>query len=236
MPYLPENKYTYLKQKTCRSAISFIYFSAAALAVRFLSPSECRKIAKMDEDEQEDLLVNVSDSDDSPEESDAYLDVGRKVTHSPPFRHGLKSCCFKKRVEFLGTGILCLVSATALLVLLPLYLETSSRVADVYPSILFCSATSTVLSLSLICLCAKFRIFSVSSFKKNVIPPIPMWRVVQIGAFYSIGGVCILYALDRQRVLCHLQDPIKGMILVFSMVYYFCFSRKSRFISLCFIV
>ncbi|KAK3914796.1 ABC transporter L-arabinose-binding periplasmic protein [Frankliniella fusca] len=181
----------------------------------------------MDEDEQEDLLVNVSDSDDSPEENDAYLDLSRKVNHDPPFRHGLGGrCCFKKRVEFLSTGILCLFSASALLITLPLYLETSSQVADIYPSILFLCATSSVLTFSCICLCAKFQIFSFSNFKKNVIPPIPLWKLVQIGLFHSLGGLCVSYSLDRQRVLCHLQDPLKGIILVFSMVYYFCFSRK----------
>lgn len=180
----------------------------------------------MDEDEQEDLLVAVSDIDDSPEESDAYLDVSRKVNHGPPFRHGLGRCCLKKRVEFLSTGVLCLISATALLVLLPLYLETSTRVADVYPSILFCTATSSILTLALLCISAKFRVFSIPSFKENVIPPFTLWRIVQIGSMHSIGGLSILFALDRQRVLCHLQDPMKGLILVFSMVYYFCFSRK----------
>ncbi|XP_034239023.1 uncharacterized protein LOC117643942 [Thrips palmi] len=181
----------------------------------------------MDGDEQEDLLVNVSDSDDSPEESDAYLDLSRKVIQGPPFRHGLgRQCCFKKRAEFVGTGVLCLVSATALLVLLPLYLETSTRVADIYPSILFCSATSVVLSFSCICIRAKFRIFSFSSFKKNVIPPISLLSVLQLGYCQGLGGLCIVYALDRQRVLCHLQDPMKGIILVFSMIYYFCFSKK----------
>lgn len=187
----------------------------------------------MDEDEQEDLLVNVSDSDDSPEESDAYLDLSRKVNQSPPFRHGLgRQCCFKKRAEFLGTGILCLVSATALLVLLPLYLESSTRVADIYPSILFCSATSVFVSFFCICICAKFRIFSLSSFKKNVIPPISLVSVLQLGYFQGLGGLCIVYALDRQRVLCHLQDPIKGVILVFSMIFYFCFSKKSKILCL----
>lgn len=181
----------------------------------------------MDEDEQEDLLVNVSDSEDSPEENDAYLDLSRKVNHSPPFRHGLGGrCCFKKRVEFLSTGVLCLFSASALLILLPLYLESSSQVADIYPSIIFCCATSSVLTLSFICLCAKFQIFSLSGFQKNVLPPVPIWKLVQIGSFHSLGGLCVLYALDRQRVLCHLQDPLKGVILVFSMVFYFCFSRK----------
>lgn len=181
----------------------------------------------MDEDEQEDLLlVSVSESDESPEDSDAYLDLTRKVIHGPPFRHGLGQSCFRKRVEFLGTGILCLISATSLLVLLPLYLESSTRAADVYPSVVFCSAASAVLSFSFICLRAKFRICSLSSFKKNVIPPIPIWRIVEIGTTHAVGGLCILYALDRQRVLCHLQDPIKGVILVFSMIYYFCFCRK----------
>lgn len=57
---------------------------------------------------------------------------------------------------------------------------------------------------------------------------IPRCSLVKISCIYALSGILMNLSLDQNRVLCHLQDPIKGITLVFSLVYYFIFSRKSK--------
>lgn len=57
---------------------------------------------------------------------------------------------------------------------------------------------------------------------------IPRCALLKISAVYALSGILITLSLDQNRVLCHLQDPIKGITLVFSLVYYFFFCRKSK--------
>ena len=58
---------------------------------------------------------------------------------------------------------------------------------------------------------------------------IPHCSLLKMSAVYAISGILVTLSLDQNRVLCHLQDPIKGITLVFSLVYYFFFCRKSKF-------
>ena len=67
---------------------------------------------------------------------------------------------------------------------------------------------------------------------------IPRNVLLKISLLYATSGILIGLSLDQNRVLCHLQDPIKGIILVFSLIYYFFFCRKSKSIilsNICFI-
>ena len=57
---------------------------------------------------------------------------------------------------------------------------------------------------------------------------IPRCGLIKISTLYALSGILITLSLDRNRVLCHLQDPIKGITLVFSLVYYFFFCQKSE--------
>lgn len=57
---------------------------------------------------------------------------------------------------------------------------------------------------------------------------IPRCILIKISTLYAFSGVLVALSLDQNRVLCHLQDPIKGITLLFSLVYYFFFSRKSK--------
>lgn len=57
---------------------------------------------------------------------------------------------------------------------------------------------------------------------------IPRCALLKISLIYAFSGIVITLSMDRDRVLCHLQDPIKGITLVFSLVYYFFFCRKSK--------
>lgn len=57
---------------------------------------------------------------------------------------------------------------------------------------------------------------------------IPRCGLIKLSTLYALSGILVTLSLDRHRVLCHLQDPIKSITLVFSLVYYFFFCRKSE--------
>jgi len=57
---------------------------------------------------------------------------------------------------------------------------------------------------------------------------IPRCGLIKLSTLYALSGILVSLSLDRNRVLCHLQDPIKSITLVFSLVYYFFFCRKSE--------
>jgi hypothetical protein len=40
----------------------------------------------------------------------------------------------------------------------------------------------------------------------------------------------VMLSLERKKVMCHLQDPLKGTVLLFALVYYFFFCRKSTYL------
>ena len=83
-------------------------------------------------------------------------------------------------------------------------------------------------------------ILAVVSFLKEKVSPspipipcstrvtIPRDVLLKVSFIYAASGILIGQSLDQDRVLCHLQDPIKGIILVFSLIYYFFFCRKSK--------
>lgn len=57
---------------------------------------------------------------------------------------------------------------------------------------------------------------------------IPRCSIAKIGAVYALTGIFLTLSLDQNRVLCHVQDPVKAITLFFSLVYYFFFCRKSE--------
>jgi hypothetical protein len=62
---------------------------------------------------------------------------------------------------------------------------------------------------------------------------IPRCGLIKLSTLYALSGILVSLSLDRNRVLCHLQDPIKSITLVFSLVYYFFFCRKSECLDEC---
>lgn len=54
------------------------------------------------------------------------------------------------------------------------------------------------------------------------------YRLVTISSCAGVAGtLCII--CSYQRVPCHLQDPLKGAALVYSLVFYFFFCRKGMY-------
>lgn len=97
-----------------------------------------------------------------------------------------------------------------------------------FSGLLFTAFTSTCI-LGIIC----FVVGRVSPppplIPNSMCIKVPRCALLKISCIYALSGILVTLALDKNRVLCHLQDPIKGITLVFSLVYYFFFCRKSKF-------
>lgn len=177
----------------------------------------------MDEDDHDDLL-RCSDDDSMTENEEQCLPTDKQgflpaVTENYPIQ---------SKFQFLTVGILLMLSSTFLTILLPLYLEAVNVPGDAYTMIQFISAFSVLILMIIICIRHGYKQESILAKWKEA--PIDWDKIIKIAAMYIISGFMVVYAVDRKRVMCHLQDPIKGIVLVFSLVYYFFFCRKSELV------
>ncbi|XP_022908214.2 uncharacterized protein [Onthophagus taurus] len=128
------------------------------------------------------------------------------------------------KFEFFVVKSLLILSSTAIIILLPLYLDSINKNSDVFVMFNFTSIATCVL--------IAFITFSTRRFCpkiKNINlckPPLGWSKMILMLMIYLLMGFMIVFAVDRKRVMCHLQDPIKGVVLVFSLVNYFFFCQK----------
>ncbi|XP_025261758.1 uncharacterized protein LOC105258715 isoform X1 [Camponotus floridanus] len=177
----------------------------------------------MDDEEQEELrctgsdveIEEYTDTEESPYV--AYQAGGDKLFDTDRENW--------QKLRFLGTLVSVAISVTVLVITYPLYLESVAVVSSAYTGLLFTALCSA---------CILGMVYFVAD---KVSPPPPLipnsMRVrisrcglIKISTLYALSGILVTLSLDRNRVLCHLQDPIKGITLVFSLVYYFFFCRK----------
>ncbi|XP_072401742.1 uncharacterized protein [Diabrotica undecimpunctata] len=172
------------------------------------------------EDDDHDELLQCTDDESLSETEDQCLPMDKPEEN---YTQNLSYFSHTK-LEFLTTKLTLIFSTTVMLVLLPLYIDSINVKGNVYSLILTNTVISTVLFVITIVIakffCEKYRNVKVLNF------PIKFWKLLQLSGVYFLCGFMIIYALDRKRVVCHLQDPIKGIVLVFSLLYYFFFCRK----------
>ncbi|KAI4466300.1 hypothetical protein MML48_3g00008654 [Holotrichia oblita] len=118
------------------------------------------------------------------------------------------------KLEFFTVKFLLILSSTAIIILLPLYLEAINKSSDAY-SMIYINTSFIFFILFIAIIFAKQCL---KGFKNvNVLkPPVSWIKLLLLSLFYVGSAFMIIYAVDRKRVMCHLQDPIKGVILVFS--------------------
>ncbi|KAJ8947418.1 hypothetical protein NQ318_009624 [Aromia moschata] len=173
----------------------------------------------MEEDDHDELL-QCTDDESLSEQEDQCLPIDKPEEN---YRHTLTYFNHTK-LEFITTKLTLIFSTTVLLILLPLYLESINVKGNAYSMILTNTSISTILFVTTMviakCFCEKYRNIRICSF------PVRFPRLILLSGVYFLCAFMVIYALDRKRVLCHLQDPIKGVVLVFSLLYYFFFCRK----------
>ncbi|CAG9854085.1 unnamed protein product [Phyllotreta striolata] len=173
----------------------------------------------MDEDDHDELL-QVTDDDSLSETEDQCLPIDKPAenyTNGPSYFNHTK-------LEFITTKITLVFATTVILILLPLYIDTINVEGNAYSLILTNTFISTVM---LVVTMGIAKVFFEKYRNVNVFSlPVKSWNLLQLSLVYFSSAFMIIYALDRKRVVCHLQDPIKGIVLVFSLLYYFFFCRK----------
>lgn len=169
------------------------------------------------EDEREGLIIRVSSDNEEFTDNEDSIDITRDNV-----QHENKTNPFYKKLQFIAVGLLLCFSSTALIILLPLYLEVVDVYGDAYTAVIFTCSVTTLALLLVSCVSGRFG----SGVKASLMPPFGFSSVLCTGVIYGISGFLVIYSLERKKVVCHLQDPIKGVVLVFSLVYYFFFCRK----------
>ncbi|XP_076237116.1 uncharacterized protein LOC143180940 [Calliopsis andreniformis] len=178
--------------------------------------------AMVDDEEQEELrctgsdveIEEYTDTEESPyvayQTTDKLFDTNRATW---------------QKICFIATLLTVIVSITFLIISYPLYLESISTVSNAYTGLLFTAFFSTCI-LGIICFIAGRVSPPPALIPNSMRIKIPRCALLKVSCIYAFSGILATLALDKNRVLCHLQDPIKGITLVFSLVYYFFFCRK----------
>ncbi|XP_023023825.2 uncharacterized protein isoform X2 [Leptinotarsa decemlineata] len=171
------------------------------------------------EDDDHDDLLQCTDDESLSETEDQCLPIDKpEETYRNTFNNFSHS-----KFEFIITKLTLIYASTSMLIVLPLYLDDVNISGNAYSMIFTSTSLSLVVFVMMAvvkCLCQKYRIINILSL------PVRFSRLMQITVVYFLAAFMIIYALDRKRVICHLQDPIKGIVLVFSLLYYFFFCRK----------
>ncbi|GAB0094977.1 uncharacterized protein DMENIID0001_103030 [Sergentomyia squamirostris] len=127
-------------------------------------------------------------------------------------------------LKLFGYGGGLLTSTMALLILLPLYYEQltlNGERFNIFGAILFISFTVMMIFVGISVILGSINKWKVPYYR----PPVPWKRLLPI--VLSFGTSAILFSVSSyQRVPCHLQDPLLGGSLVFSLIFYFFFCRK----------
>lgn len=172
------------------------------------------------EDEERDLLIRAnSDNEEFTDNEDSFATTRGNIQHAD------KTNPFYDKVQFICVGLVLCFSSTALIILLPLYLEVVDLHGDAYTAIIFTSSTTTLGLFSVSCMCGRWG----SGVRASLMPPFTFSSVLRTGLIYGTSCFFVIYSLERKKVVCHLQDPMKGIVLIFALVYYFFFCRKSMY-------
>ncbi|KAF2358146.1 hypothetical protein FHG87_011091 [Trinorchestia longiramus] len=103
------------------------------------------------------------------------------------------------------------VGATALVVSLPVYLKAVNVAGTAYVAVLF--VWSVVVLVVTLCLCIKYFSSLHLLWNNNLVR-----TVARYGVWHGVACVAAVYALDRKRVLCHLQEPLMALTVLYMML------------------
>lgn len=179
------------------------------------------------EDDKELLMGDAVEEDeadeDDDEEEDAPTDYPRSLPMPPCSGHQYHLTSLQRSnlsYAHMWLIVFTVIVVTGTAVTFPPYLDAINAKSDAYCSLFFSSLCTLLL---LICAATFTKIRSRDwSFQ----PPIAWNKVVQLGVYLGLSGLAVFYARDRNRVLCHLQDPLAASVLPMAVVCHFFFSSK----------
>lgn len=109
--------------------------------------------------------------------------------------------------------------ATLLALLLPFCLSNFNYRSDTYCALTIYSIFSWIF---LVFIVAGLKVWKRSTSLKPCLPPL---RLAKLGFYYGLSGLAIFCGRDRNRVECHLQDPLAAIALPAAVVFHL-FSAK----------
>lgn len=179
----------------------------------------------MENEEKEDLLVEIRESEEEScdkEEIDYFiekkiLDFVHKDDQIPKSN--------RKTILFILTCSLIFVSSSVLVIIVPIYLKYSS-----FYSISTYSKLFTISSVNVILFGITHMVVFIPKCDCQTSPnhTLCFSEILKVSFLLSIGSIAIFWFMDGNYVRCHLEDPLKGSCLVFSLFFYYTFSRKSK--------
>ncbi|KAK7066406.1 hypothetical protein SK128_020171 [Halocaridina rubra] len=104
---------------------------------------------------------------------------------------------------------------TALIVILPVYLEAVNVAGDAYSVLIF----SSIFTALPVILYIQLRYSYFCQFMR--LGPSSPITVLKTGMFHGLSSLMILYSLDRKRVLCHTQEPLMALVVMYMIIIYF---------------
>ncbi|XP_055374954.1 uncharacterized protein LOC129607803 [Condylostylus longicornis] len=143
--------------------------------------------------------------------------------HQMQLQHFRK--CKRIFLLLIAFGFGLLLTSFSLFIVLPLYqkqLEIGRKTNNSYGSILFISPIITFLLILLTQIFSWLFKWTIQVYK---FPVMPIKRLLAISLCCGIAGTLCTVS-SYKRVPCHLQDPLKGAALVYSLVFYFFFCKK----------
>lgn len=187
----------------------------------------------MEERDGDDLLPNTED-DWSENDEQVLEDQDCFILNTEDGK------LIDEKFRLIGYGFLLVLTSTCLVITLPLYSNAMNIESDAY-TLMFFTCTITICALLILTkLSHKFGTINTTESDLSLLNiqhpsiwrcPIELAYVIELSVILGLGTMLIMYALADKRVMCHLQDPIKGILLVFSLMYYFFFCRKCKFLQ-----
>ncbi|ROT70126.1 uncharacterized protein [Penaeus vannamei] len=167
-------------------------------------------------------LIRPDDLEGITEES-----TGSAATHSAPSLLHDPPPAWQLPVQC----VLLVLVTTALVIILPVYLESVNVVGDAYSALIF-AAIFTALPVVLF---VQIRYSYFCQFMR--LGPSSPSAILKTGMFHGISSLMIVYALDRKRVVCHAQEPLMGLIVMYMIIIYFFYKgpelSSPKMFSLC---
>lgn len=172
----------------------------------------------MEEDHEE--LLQCTDDESLSETEEQCCPMQKSEEHYlPPLTFFVHT-----KLKFFSYLVLLILSTFCLLIVVPLYTSSINAKGNIYSILIINTLYTCCIHLVI------FGILSVISEKYKYTKffkiPIKFWELIKLSGIYLLCGLIYFYATDRNKVVCHLQDPLKGIIVVFSLLYYFFFCRN----------
>lgn len=179
----------------------------------------------MENEEKEDLLLEVTESeDDHFEEEDCDCYIEEKIVdfiENEKQNHKSK----KKTFLFVIACLFMFLSSSVFFITFPMYIQYANRSGiSTYSKL----ATLTTVNAGIFSLGHLVMLLPRCLSRKPSRHRFCLPNIFKIGGSFSAGSIIIFWLIDGNYVSCHLQDPLKGCAVVFSLLFYFILSKRSK--------